>query len=235
MDNKQLLTIVITALVAAFMKELFAWLLRSGGSFAKTVLAGIKKRFTPWVIRHWRGFVIGFDCLMMAWMGYLALSFAFNADPLTKRLVFFIALNVGLFWYWFRELRTDIASLGRARADLALQQRFQAIGEALKQIVRDVKSIRLQHELFKAEYLFAAKMHGNSFTGYMDAASLAQNMGETATVDSILSDLEKRITSMDGIFGSDIQRLSSFIERLDNVNSLHKQRIADALRKARKL
>ena len=114
MDNKQLITLLITALVAAFMKEFFGWLFRSGSVFAKSLLKGIRTRLAPMITRHWRALVVTFDCGMLGFTGFCALYFTYNATPLSKPLVFTIACHTSLFWYWFREFRRDVTEAIRA-------------------------------------------------------------------------------------------------------------------------
>ena len=115
MDNKQFITLVITALLAAFMKEFFGWLLRSSSHVVRTILAAIRSRVAPVLLNHWRTLSIIFDCVMMGLTAFLVLKFTFNSQPLTKVLVFFIAVHTSLFYYWFRELRADIMELIRTR------------------------------------------------------------------------------------------------------------------------
>lgn len=118
MDSKQLITLLIMAFVAAFMKEFFGWLLRSGSIFAKALLTAVRTRLAPLVLRHWRALVITFDCVMIGWTGFSALYCTLNAYPLTKVVVLYIASDTTLFWYWFRELRTDVIEAIRAHYQL---------------------------------------------------------------------------------------------------------------------
>jgi hypothetical protein len=119
--------------------------------------------------------------------------------------------------------------------DSAITARLADIEAKLERTERAFKDTRLEHELLRANYLFGQAQHGNAFNACLSAISLAHDLGKPHVVHSVLDELEKQINKMNGVFGSDIQNLTTFLEHLDGVNPIQLARLTETLRKVRRL
>ncbi|HSL05802.1 MAG TPA: hypothetical protein VK901_19975 [Nitrospiraceae bacterium] len=119
--------------------------------------------------------------------------------------------------------------------DNAVTARLADITAKSGRIEQALKNISLEHELLNATYHFGQAQEGNAFTSCLSAITLARDLGRSSVVHSVLDMMEKQINKMDGVFVSDIQRLSIFLTHLDGVNPIQIARLTEALRKVRKL
>jgi hypothetical protein len=104
MDTKQLITIVITAIVASFMKELFSWFIPfiKKHSIKIAVNPKVKRIFSVQI-----PFLL-LDIFLLLFSYFTLLSNIRSSEPVTHASVFMI-----LFWSWMcitmlRESRKDI-------------------------------------------------------------------------------------------------------------------------------
>jgi len=120
----------------------------------------------------------------------------------------------------------------RQRVASAADERFDRVTRTSETHARRFDELRLDHLLLKAETLQAAGRVGNSFTAYCDAARLAERLVLPHMVNQVLGALDKQVRSMKGVYASDINKLTSFLDKLEGADRTLIERLADALRTA---
>jgi hypothetical protein len=112
---------------------------------------------------------------------------------------------------------------------------FAEAYKKIESIEKQVKELRLNHELLRAEFLADKSMDGNSFISSLSAIKIAMELGQKSVIDSIMSEMEKQIVKMGGVFGSDIQQISDFLGNMKDFESIPKERLLKKLREIHKL
>ncbi|MBB1077674.1 hypothetical protein HUU62_25045, partial [Rhodoferax sp. 4810] len=98
-----------------------------------------------------------------------------------------------------------------------------------------IQSLQLDYEFLNADFLFDKKQNGRAFLSSMRAISLAKSLGRARVIDSVLGDLEKRISEMDGVFGTDLSELTTFLKKLDGISEIQRDRLMEVMRHVKRL
>ena len=107
MDKHTLTTIIITAVVSTVAKELVSWFVRRSAKVATTV--------KDTVIRHWQMVdLINEGILSLAQFGF-AFWASLTDKPITGPFVFFIALFVGVGFWYLREFEHKLLAYAKPK------------------------------------------------------------------------------------------------------------------------
>lgn len=94
---------------------------------------------------------------------------------------------------------------------------------------RYAEQLEISISRLQAELWISKKMHGNAFSALIRAAEIAQQHGNSGEVAHSLDVMEKTIREMNGMFSSDLNRLSNFLDGLENAESTHANRLRSIL------
>lgn len=141
------------------------------------------------------------------------------------------------------EVRAEVSGLEKALNERCRElvnslesEKFEGIDSKIAVLRRKVDDLRLELLRHSFDYLNRNHMHGNAIRAASEAALLALQMKREADALFIVSDLEKAIRKMDGLFGSDIIALTSLVDSLAaTIAPSQLERLRSAISEARKL
>lgn len=105
----------------------------------------------------------------------------------------------------------------------------------LHSLQRQVQQLEMEIARLQAEVWSAKKLHGNAFSALIRAAEIGRRIDQDWQVNRSVDQIEKMILSMDGVFSSDLQKVSGFLNELGRSDSLEVQRLRDLLKTVKTL
>ncbi len=132
-------------------------------------------------------------------------------------------------------------SLTRVRDEI-LDKALKTVDERTSHLLRLISQgertsrlLQLDLEQIKAEYLFEKGQNGRGFSSSLNAVALAQSLGQASVIEYIIGDLEKQIRKMNGVFGSDIAKISEALGNLEGISAIQRDRLTEVLMQAKRL
>jgi hypothetical protein len=138
-----------------------------------------------------------------------------------------------------RELETSLTTDIQSRLDqaiLGLDEKATSIESNLKGLVdtalTNLVVVELKLAELQGDYCAERKWYGNAFSQYIHAARLHQRLENDHGFAFALERIEKLLGKMKTVSGTDITKISEFVNSLPDQNLAHVQRIKDLLNKA---
>jgi len=135
-------------------------------------------------------------------------------------------------------LKIQESVTGEAQNRLSLFEK--SVREEFSELHDEVKSsavnlqaglltLERQHSNLQAEVWAANGQYGNAFSAYIRSADISRKLKMEFGFTNAIQELEKLVRKMDGVFGTDVAKISRFLDSIENQESTQVRRLRDLL------